>query len=414
MNNSPQRPDRIWLHVRSFERALEAYLDRLSRVDHPIPLHRFLTEYFKENRQMGSKDRRAVSRFLYHYFRLGQAWADGSPRERLILAEFLCTAESAVIESADLEQEVQGLSSELMLEMKARLRGSLEDKIEWWEANSPFQLEQVFPGMQLLSDVLDHRAFSTQFFRQPDLFLRVRRGQERRVEALLERHGISFERLEERVLAFPNGTSLDQIRGLKGLVEVQDLSSQRSLEDLKIAPEESWWDACSGAGGKSLLLLDRFPRTRLLVSDFRPSILRNLDERFEQAGITDYRRKIIDLNKDTTPLLGEERFDGILLDVPCTGSGTWGRTPEMLQFFQSAAVTEFSKLQYNLVSRALQHLKPGGQLVYITCSVFREENEELVQSIAQQHGLEIIHMDYKIGYHHQADTLFVGILKNNS
>lgn len=408
------KPDRIWLHVRSFERTLEAYLDRLSRVDHPLPLHRFMTEYFKVNRQMGSKDRRAVSRFIYHYLRLGQAWMEGTTREQLMMAEFLCSQESEALESSDLAHEVPGQHRELLLEMKARLSWTLEEKVQWLEQHSTFQLHQVFPWLDLLSDVLDPHAFSMQFLQQPDLFLRVRRGQESRAEALLERHELPFERVQERVLALPNGTSLDQIPGLKGLVEVQDWSSQRSLEDLHIAPGESWWDACSGAGGKSLLLLDQFPQTRLLVSDFRPSILRNLDERFERAGISEYRKKIIDLTKDTEPLLGEERFDGILLDVPCSGSGTWGRTPEMLKKFDPATVNSMAKLQFKLVSHALKHLKKGGLLVYITCSVFREENEDVVQSLAESQGLEIIQLDYKIGYHQHADTLFVGILKNNS
>jgi len=406
--------DRIWLHVRSFERALDAYLAKLSRVDHPIPLHRFLTEFFKENRQMGSKDRRSISRFLYHYFRLGHAFAEASPRVRLMLAEFLCSSDSPVLTSADLEQEVQGEYVELVLELRERLNMSLEDKVTWLEEHGSFQLKQVFPWLDRLSEALDPRAFAVQFFVQPHLFLRIRRGQERKVEALLAQHEIRYERVEARILALPNGTALDHIRGLKGLVEVQDLSSQRSLENVTIGPEEFWWDACSGAGGKSLLLLDKFPRTQLLASDFRPSILRNLDERFERAGITAYRRKIIDLNKDTTAILGEAQFDGILMDVPCSGSGTWGRTPEMLQLFHPHAIDQFSKLQYHLVSRALTHLKPGGQLVYVTCSAFHAENEAVVQSLSADHGLEIIRMDYKIGYLRHADTLFVAILKNNS
>lgn len=156
--------------------------------------------------------------------------------------------------------------------------------------------------------------------------------------------------------------------------------------------------------------MDRFPGINLLVSDIRPSILRNLDERFEAAGIGNYRRKIIDLTKETVSILGQELFDGILLDAPCTGSGTWGRTPEMLSAFKESSIAEFAELQKNIALNAAKHLKPGGKLYYITCSVFSAENEEVVNHIAQQTGLSIAHSEYLTGYHDRADTLFVAEL----
>src|SRR5690606_7324437 len=136
---------------------------------------------------------------------------------------------------------------------------------------------------------------------------------------------------------------------------------------------EHWWDACAGAGGKSLLLLDQSAGVNLLVSDTRRSILRNLDERFDAAGIKSYRQKIIDLRNDTATVLGDEQFDGIILDAPCTGSGTWGRTPEMLSAFDSQAIGRFAELQRQLATRVIRHLKPGKPLIYITCSVYAEE-----------------------------------------
>jgi 16S rRNA (cytosine967-C5)-methyltransferase len=104
------------------------------------------------------------------------------------------------------------------------------------------------------------------------------------------------------------------------------------------------------------------------------SILRNLDERFDRAGIMHYRKKILDLTKDTYPLLGNERFDGVLLDAPCTGSGTWGRTPEMVRQFRAEKIVEFNTLQKTIASHVAEHVKVGKPLVYITCSVFKAEN----------------------------------------
>src|SRR5690606_6249491 len=115
----------------------------------------------------------------------------------------------------------------------------------------------------------------------------------------------------------------------------------------------------------------------------RRSILRNLDERFDAAGVKSYRQKVIDLSNDTATVLGDEQFDGIILDAPCTGSGTWGRTPEMLSAFDSQAIGRFAALQRKLAAQAVKHLKPGKPLIYITCSVFAEENEGVVSYLQE-------------------------------
>jgi len=171
-----------------------------------------------------------------------------------------------------------------------------------------------------------------------------------------------------------------------------------------------WWVACAVSGGKTLLLLDRSPGVDLLVSDTRLSILRNLDERFELAGIKGYRQKLVDLTKDTATVLGDEQFDGIILDAPCTGSGTWGRTPEMISAFDSESVGRFAALQRQLATQAIKHLKPGQPLVYITCSVFAEENEGVVSYLQDTHGLQVQRADVLHGYRHKADTMFVARL----
>src|SRR3546814_15861376 len=87
--------------------------------------------------------------------------------------------------------------------------------------------------------------------------------------------------------------------------------------------------------------------------------------------------------------MGEERFDGIILDAPCTGSGTWGRTPEMLSAFDKGSIGRFAALQRQLAARAIKHLKPGKPLIYITCSVFAEENEGVVGYLQDTFGLDV-------------------------
>src|SRR5690606_20084738 len=208
-------------------------------------------------------------------------------------------------------------------------------------------------------------------------------------------------------LALPNGTALDRVPGIAGMYEVQDFSSQQTGDYFEAAPGECWWDACAGAGGKSLMLLDRHPDVRLLVSDTRNSILRNLDVRFDMAGITSYRRKILDLTRDTRAILNDEQFDGIILDAPCTGSGTWARTPEVISAFDEQRIAAFAGLQRRIAGNAILHLKSGKPLIYITCSVFSEENEETVSFLQEQYGLKSEKTALLTGYRRRADTLFV-------
>jgi 16S rRNA (cytosine967-C5)-methyltransferase len=107
-----------------------------------------------------------------------------------------------------------------------------------------------------------------------------------------------------------------------------------------------------------------------------PGIILNLHQRFKRAGIKEYNYFISDLSKpDFTP--SSSNYDLVICDAPCTGSGTWSRTPEQLFFFNEASITHYSELQRKIVVQVVQHLKAGGIFVYITCSLFRAENEEL-------------------------------------
>lgn len=399
---------RTYQHVRSFLKVLDGY-------DGKIPLSRFLSGFFRANKQMGSSDRKAVSRFAYHYFRLGKSAAGLDPVRRLVLGEFLCADQSPLVaaESEELAAAMNAsVPSGIAMAESDATASLLEARIAFLEEKTSFRLADVFPFSGHLSPLIDRVAFTKQLFVQPDLFLRLRSGKEDQVMRMLGAHGVTFNPVDRRTLALPNRTALEHIRGLSGLAEVQDLSSQRTLDGVQIGKGDSWWDVCAGSGGKSLLLLDRQPDVRLLVSDIRDSILKNLDVRFEAAGIRTYRRKIMDLTRDTRPVLGDELFDGLLLDAPCTGSGTWGRTPEMLSFFEGEeALAGYVQLQQSIVRHAVPHLRPGQPLVYITCSVFRDENEDMVENIRREHGMQLVSMDYLKGYEAKADTLFVAILR---
>ncbi|HWH64163.1 MAG TPA: hypothetical protein VNS50_12850, partial [Ginsengibacter sp.] len=149
----------------------------------------------------------------------------------------------------------------------------------------------------------------------------------------------------------------------------------------------------------------------LTVTDRRKNILENLKSRFGNAGIKKYKLMIADLEKPTVAI--DESFDIIIADVPCTGSGTWTRTPEQLHFFKQNEIEKYVSLQRKIIENALPQLKNNGRLLYITCSVFKNENEENVIFFREKYELDLLKKEYLKGYEMQADTLFVALFKKN-
>lgn len=381
---------RVYQQIRNFERAMDSF-------ESDQPFSRYLTTFFKVNKQMGSSDRRSTARLCYNYFRLGKAASQLSQQRRLVLAEFLCEQESALV-------------SILEPSYADKMGFSVSEKIAFLESENLVEAKDFFPFTDYISSEIDLDAFLKSQLVQPHLYIRIKRGKDKVVRAVLEGNDIPYNVLNDQTISLANGTSLQRLDTLDGLLEVQDLSSQRTLEFMKPQDKDSWWDACAASGGKSLLLMDACPSINLLVSDLRMSILRNLDERFDRAGIKHYRKKIIDLTKDAYPILGNEKFDGVLLDAPCSGSGTWGRTPEMIRQFKVSKIAEFSSLQQAIVQHTIDHVKPGKALIYITCSVFKSENEDIVHYMLDNFAMELESMTYLRGYEERADTMFVARL----
>jgi 16S rRNA (cytosine967-C5)-methyltransferase len=354
---------------------------------------------------MGSNDRRSVSRLLYNYFRLGRAVAGKSIEQRLFLAEFLCTT----VDNPFLHHFRPDLNEKIYL--------SLEEKISYASLNEGLALNEIFPFMEHLSDGIDKEAFLRSFFVQPDLFVRLLPEAVSWVLKTLEESNIEFRMISEYTIALPNGTNLNALFSDSSFrvkpYEVQDLSSQRTAVYFKPNRYEHWWDACAASGGKSLLLFSEQSDIKLLVSDIRASVLDNLDERFIAAGLRTYQKKLIDLTKNADPELHHYEFDGIILDAPCTGSGTWGRTPEMISQFEEYKIRGFQNLQMTIVANVIKYLKKGKPLIYITCSVFREENEEVINWLQKNHGMQLEGSEIIKGYENKADTMFVARLIKN-
>jgi 16S rRNA (cytosine967-C5)-methyltransferase len=207
-------------------------------------------------------------------------------------------------------------------------------------------------------------------------------------------------------LRLPNGFKVEDYFTPDREVVIQDYSSQRVAEFLRLPiPPEYFWDACAASGGKSILAHDLYPKMELFVSDIRDTILRNLRSRFKTAGIKKYHAFLADLTRQTPPA-SAAGADLILVDAPCTGSGTWGRTPEDAWFFNPEKIRRYSEVQKSILTNIAPQLSPDASLVYCTCSVFKKENEEMAAFIRDTLGLREQARENLKGYDLRADTLF--------
>ena len=378
--------------LKTFQRILEAYPKE-------TPLSKFLPGFYRQNKQMGATDRRIASRLIYNYFRLGKALPAVAPDERLFVAEFFCN------------QQANSFLQHFKPEWIPVISAPVEEKIQKIKSiHTDFSLEDVFPWINSVSSAINKTAFLQAFFLQPDLYIRVHKGFETPVKVALAAAEIVFKEEGNNCIALPNGIRLETILPKQQWYEVQDLSSQLTAQYFKPQKWENWWDACAASGGKSLLLHDLEPTVKLVVSDIRESILANLDERFQQAGIMKYQKKLLDLTQNPDFILHDYTFDGIILDAPCSGSGTWGRTPEMICQFDDHKIEFFQRLQKNIVRNVVKYLKPGKPLIYITCSAFKAENEDMVDFMMKELGLKLEEQTVFKGYENKADTMFVARL----
>jgi 16S rRNA (cytosine967-C5)-methyltransferase len=355
------------------------------------PVTKYLPEYFKRNKQMGSRDRKNLSKAIYSYFRLGNCLAGLKSDERLFVALFL-TSNSPDDMLAYFKPAYQELITASLTEKAAYLTSVFPE----------FNLNDIFPFAAHLSSSIDQSLFISSQLIQPDLFIRAIKGAEQKLEAYLKEAQIPFQK-KEFCYRLPNAAKL---LNTEYLFEVQDQSSQYTANYFQPKPKQMWWDCCAASGGKSLLLHALEPSVYILASDNRASSLLNLEVRFKQAGITQFRRREIDLLAEINSI-EKDSMDGIILDAPCSGSGTWSRTPEMLSQFNESQIEKFIYLQRTIAENAVQFLKPGCPLVYITCSVFKEENEEAVAYFLANLPLKLEKMELIKGYESKADTMFV-------
>lgn len=182
----------------------------------------------------------------------------------------------------------------------------------------------------------------------------------------------------------PNAEVATSAAYRRGFVEIQDLGSQMVLAHAPIAPGGRWLDACAGAGGKTLQLARLLGATgHVDATDIRPEILEELRDRAQRARLANVRITNI---PDTA-------YDGVLVDAPCSGSGTWRRQPHLKWYAQPETIAAFARTQLEILTANAPRVKPGGDkcgslgglLIYATCSLSQIENHDVTAAFLAAH-----------------------------
>jgi 16S rRNA (cytosine967-C5)-methyltransferase len=369
---------------------LAAALDLLSEIAaDPRPADAVVQSFLRARRYMGAGDRRAVTERVYgllrRHARLGWWTGDGSPRERLI-ADLVLTDRmepkeiKALFTGADrTPYPLDGPERE----MAAHLVGQPLEPHEMPEAA---RLELPDWLLPYVADSLgpDWRAAVAALNAEAPLDLRVNTLKTDRdgARAALAEAGIQatdgpLSPLALRVRGRANLAATPPFRD--GLVEVQDAGSQVAALLVGAAPGMAVCDLCAGAGGKTLALGAAMTgKGRLLACDVSAARLERAKVRLRRAGVHNATLRVLDEAGRKWLKRQKGGFDRVLVDAPCSGTGSWRRNPDARWRLAEGDLANLTAEQDGILARAGRMVKPGGRLVYVTCSVLRAENEDRV------------------------------------
>jgi 16S rRNA (cytosine967-C5)-methyltransferase len=304
--------------------------------------------YFEAHRYLQPPAKRAISHNVFVYFRW-LAWLDSKASAQKRIEQALSLQSAFDTDSKSVKPE----------SLAARA-------VPAWLASE----------METPADYL------RQIQRDPALWLRARPGQGAALAQSL--FAAEITALAPDAVRFTGTQDLFKTEQFKtGEFEIQDLASQLVGHAAAPVPGETWWDACAGEGGKTLHLADLMQNKGLIwSSDRNAKRLDTLKRRAARAKLFNYRAALWD---GSAKLPTKTKFDGILLDAPCSGVGTWQRNPHARWTTTPADVAELSAVQRQLLEHVAGSLKPNGRLIYAVCTLTRSETTDIANSFTAAH-----------------------------
>jgi 16S rRNA (cytosine967-C5)-methyltransferase len=385
-------------------------------------LNSWLKNYMKAFPSMGSRDRRELRALVYGAVRMARLFPEATVEQQIGMGQVFAAGPSS-----DFVQYARSRSGWDLPSLPVPGTDTLQSMTEpgydtlqlcrhWAQEGLSFRADDWFPAHNRISSSIDQNELLKGFLMPPRTWVRLRAGREKVVENEWCEKAWLWGNSETTPNArwVESGRPLNSLNSFQsGFFEVQDLASQRTIRFMNPSSGESWWDACAGSGGKSLLLHDREPGVKLFATDERQSTLQQLHERFTRAGIRSYSRYCVDIDqRDPLEQAGSfpRQFDAVLADVPCSGSGTWSATPDWLSRFEQHRITEFAERQFRLVSNLLPYVREGGRLVYLSCSLYADENEQVVDRLCSTFGWQCLDQGYEQASLEGGDVLFGAVL----
>ena len=362
----------------------EAVLGQLLRFDHPADA--VVSRYFREHRQLGHADRAFVAETVFAVLRRGrsiEARCAGqlSDRRRLLATLAIVRGwsqrELAPVLKASEEEWLAAAKAVPEADLPPAVRCDLPD---WLYA----RLEQQFGADEVL-------ALSRAMNQSAPLDLRVNtlKG---------DRDTLLAKLAADDIAASPGALSPLAVRlrdkpalakhplFLEGAFEVQDEGSQLLGFLLEPKRGEMVVDFCAGAGGKTLLLGALMRNTgRLYAFDVSDKRLTNLKPRLARSGLSNVHPARIEHERDQKIKRLAGKADRVLVDAPCSGLGTLRRNPDLKWRQDETSVAELTVKQAAILAAAATLVRPGGRLVYATCSLLSAENDEIVAAFLEKH-----------------------------
>ncbi len=357
-----------------------------------------LTGWARSSRYAGSKDRAAVRDHVFDVLRARRSLGDGDGRSLMI--------QLALREGWDVDALFSGEGhAPAAASPQERAKPDLPtdaaacDLPDWlW----PEWLESLGPKARAVAEVLQTRA---------PVFLRVntRRANRQDAAAMLADDGIvtvphpqvatCLEVTENPRRIKTSATYLD------GIVELQDAASQWAVGLLPLQAAATVLDFCAGGGGKALAIAD-LSDAAIFAHDIAPQRMRDLPERAGRAGV-DIKILTPDAVRRQAP------FDLVFCDAPCSGAGTWRRTPDAKWQMAPERLASLMQSQDEVLTAAKSLVAPGGALAYATCSVLQCENSERIQAFLDRTpGWVVVQQETRLP-DAAGDGFYLAILKNN-
>ncbi len=358
-----------------------------------------LAAWGRAHRFAGAKDRAAIAAHVYTVFRRYAAalWRMGSDVPRALLLGALREDVSV----GDIEALFTGQAyapSPLSVEECAALAAAIDNPPNWVRYNYPQWLEPML--LAEFGDALAAEMAALNMRAPLDLRVNTLKTTREAARAALAASGLPAVACPyaPHGLRLPAGNKLTEHPLHKsGAVEIQDEGSQLASLFCGAKPGMLVIDLCAGAGGKSLAFAAEMRNEgRILACDADEARLARSVPRTERAGVRIVEHRVI---QDWAPQDGgpdpdfgdmQDRADLVVVDAPCSGSGTWRRAPDARWRLTAEALQALTLTQSRLLERASSLVRPGGRLVYVTCSVLPVENQAQIEScLVRDRGLAL-------------------------